>query len=116
MGATLAIWKPKHSTSSELALEFCEAICQDEPHDAIERFDMTSFEKDIYDEFGVRRDIGEGNEPFILTVGDYTDCAANWAFLEMSYDRVDEIKDRLLKIAKKYGLIVFYSDAEEVWS
>src|SRR5688500_17009443 len=72
MGTTLAIWKWASRGNAALARRVFDAIAQDEPHDAIVRFDAAALEATI------ERELREDDEPvFDISRGDFAGQPCN---------------------------------------
>jgi hypothetical protein len=105
MAFDLVIWKWAANAEEVDPAEVDEALAEDDPHPAVTRFDIGSFESAIRAKFG---DVNEDPDgPFLYEVCDFTEVPANWVCISVNWSQVSTVCPIIAEIARSQGLAVY---------
>ncbi len=104
MSYCVTIWKWKDGHEDINANEVMDEIAEDNPHSAIETYDVKEFHDALVSEFGINDD---DEDPFQIEIADFTGWSANWMSLTIWFSQVERVMPRITKLAEDRGLYIY---------
>ena len=112
MAFDLVVWKWTSGKEDADTAEIIETLTEDDPHPALDRFDIRAFESAVRARFGDVNDDPDG--PFQYEIADFTGVAANWINFSMNWSQMENVLPVLTEIAKSHGLAVYDPQEDRV--
>jgi hypothetical protein len=105
----LAVWRRATGGPTAPPADVYAAICDDQPHPAIARFNVAAFEADVRETFGDANpdDDDQADNAVLREADDFTGAPANWMTFTLAYSQIERVVPRLIEIAVAHQLAVY---------
>ena len=104
MSVTLGIWKWRNPKGKKKPRAVMAQLAEDQPHEALDRFDMTAVVEALRQRFKLTGD----DDPFIVDIHDYNGVPANWLFVSMGGTVDPDMIMDLTEFADDHGLYLHF--------